>query len=484
MLDDGPRRAADRLGFTDEEIDGGGLRVTTTFTKKAMDAAEEGVLEAQAGGLRRQAAAHRCRRVEPGTGAVRGFYGGQDYLDSQINWAVAGGQAGSTFKPFALAAAHQGRASRSRTPSRATRRIELADGTDVENQGDDRLRLGVSLLTATENSINTAFIDLTAGMDERAEKIIETAERPGHPAGEAGQARGPASPATRRASSRPTGVALGSQTVSPINMANAYATIANGGGRAEPLHHREGRRRRRRDALQPQGRGPTGRRRGHRRRRRPTRCSRSSRPAPATAALGARPPGRRQDRHRHQRRGEVSSAWFAGFTPQLATAVMYVRGEGNGQLDGWLPSYFGGDYPAETWTAVMHRGDGGRSPIEEFPPAGVRRRRRARGGPRAVHAAAAADSRPRSRRRTEDADRRSRPTPTEPTRRRPSRPPTAEPTTPSEPTAAADADRRPPTESARSDRPTTAGTPAGERRPPGRPVGGRPCGSAVRVTAR
>ena len=42
--------------------------------------------------------------VEPGTGAVRGIYAGQDYLDSQLNWAIEGGQAGSTFKPFALAA--------------------------------------------------------------------------------------------------------------------------------------------------------------------------------------------------------------------------------------------------------------------------------------------------------------------------------------------------------------------------------------------
>ncbi len=48
---------------------------------------------------------------------------------------------------------------------------------------------------------------------------------------------------------------------------------------------------------------------------------------------------------------EVSSAWFVGYTPQLSTAVMYVRGDGDDQLDGWLPSYFGAVYPAQTWTA-------------------------------------------------------------------------------------------------------------------------------------
>ena len=34
-----------RLGFDDAQIDSGGLRVETTFTRKAMKAAEEGVLD-------------------------------------------------------------------------------------------------------------------------------------------------------------------------------------------------------------------------------------------------------------------------------------------------------------------------------------------------------------------------------------------------------------------------------------------------------
>jgi membrane peptidoglycan carboxypeptidase len=64
--------------------------------------------------------------------------------------------------------------------------------------------------------------------------------------------------------------------------------------------------------------------------------------------------------------GDVVSAWFTGYTPQLSTSVVYLRGKGNGRLDGWLPSYFGGDYPAETWTAVMRRAMEG-LPVEEFP---------------------------------------------------------------------------------------------------------------------
>ena len=55
----GRRTSCSRLGFTEEEIDGGGLRVTTTFTQKAMAAAEEGVLEQRPEGFDGGAAARR-----------------------------------------------------------------------------------------------------------------------------------------------------------------------------------------------------------------------------------------------------------------------------------------------------------------------------------------------------------------------------------------------------------------------------------------
>ncbi len=67
----------------------------------------------------------------------------------------------------------------------------------------------------------------------------------------------------------------------------------------------------------------------------------------------------------------MSSSWYAGFTAQYSTAVMYVRGVGNGQLDGWLPSYFGGDFPADTWRQVMDRVMDGEEPIELAEPAYV-----------------------------------------------------------------------------------------------------------------
>jgi membrane peptidoglycan carboxypeptidase len=65
--------------------------------------------------------------------------------------------------------------------------------------------------------------------------------------------------------------------------------------------------------------------------------------------------------------GDVVTSWFVGFTPQVATAVMYVRGNGRKPLDGWLPSYFGADYPTATWAATMSALMEG-LPVEDFPP--------------------------------------------------------------------------------------------------------------------
>jgi len=224
------RDELNRLGFEDEEIDGQGLRITTTFTEKAMDAAKQGVIEARPEGFGDKQLHVGVASVEPGSGAVRGFYGGQDYLQSQLNWAVAGGQAGSILKPFALAAGIKAGYSLKDTFD-GNSPIEIGD-TEFENQGDESFGQ-VDLITATQQSINTAFIDLTNSIPDGPEQVIETANDLGIP---------PAKP-TKKTEGIPSstpglepnvGVALGSATVSPINMANAYATIANGGEAAEP----------------------------------------------------------------------------------------------------------------------------------------------------------------------------------------------------------------------------------------------------------
>ena len=334
--------------FTDDEINGGGLRITTTLDPKMMDAAKQGVLDAKPEGFGDKFLHIGVASVEPGTGALRGFYAGQDYLKSQLNWAVEGGQAGSTFKAFALAAAlKDGYALKDTFQGDSP--FVLADGSEVVNEQDSDEGT-VSLLTATEKSVNTAFTDLTLAMDDGPEKIIEMANAMGIPPDKGKNTHG--FPEHSEGLKPDITVALGSATISPINMANAYATIANGGVAAEPyliekvesadgevLYNHKVRTDRVVSAdiaadvsyaLQQVVEVGTG-----------------------TAALALDRPAAGKTGTATNGKDEVSSAWFAGFTPQMSTAVMYVRGTGNEELKGWLPSYFGGAFPTETWTAVM-----------------------------------------------------------------------------------------------------------------------------------
>lgn len=358
------RKELQRLGFSEQDIDGGGLKVTTTFTKKAMNAAREGVAEERPEGFGKNLHV-AVASVEPGTGAVRGFFAGQDYLQSQINWAVSGGQAGSTFKPFAVAAGIEAGFELKDTFDGNSPYYPPGGGRPFENQGNQPYGR-VNLTKATQDSINTAFIDMTLAIPDGPQKIIDTAVKMGIPPETA--ANPPYGfPASSPGLEPQTGVSLGSQTVSPINMANGYATIANRGVRAdayiiEKVEDANGEVKYTHkvtdDRALPEGVSDDvgyalqqvvklG----------------SGRP---TLGLG-RPAGGKTGTATNGK-GEVSSAWFVGYTPQLSTAVMYVRGKGNEQLKDWLPSYFGGGYPAATWTNVMERALEGQD-VEDLPGA-------------------------------------------------------------------------------------------------------------------
>ncbi|WP_170219358.1 transglycosylase domain-containing protein [Nocardioides litoris] len=362
--------------FTEEEVDGGGLRIETTIDKSMMSAMERGVeeirpTEATDTFTKPQALHVGAATVQPGTGALKAFYGGQDYLKSQLNWAVAGGQAGSTFKPFAVAAAlKDGFSLDDRFDGNSP--IEIGD-TEFENQGDRDYGSAVTLTAATQDSINTAFIDLTDSMSDGPQKIIDTAEAMGIPP-EKARPRNTGIPNNTRGLEPNTGVALGSQTVSPVNMATGYATIANEGvfnpvyvidkvtdrnGTVLYQHKVTEKRALSADiasdvsyAMQQVVSGGSG----------------------DLAQLDDGRPTAGKTGTATNDEGDVVSSWFAGFTPQLATAVVYVRGTGVGKLDGWLPysaevgrdGYFGGNYPARTFNAIMN-GELEGADVEEFP---------------------------------------------------------------------------------------------------------------------
>ncbi len=374
------RKELNSLGYSDQEIDGGGLRITTTFDPKAMSDIAAAVKQVRPGtGFDGQRITDQelhvgVAAVEPGTGALRGFYGGQDYLKSQINWAATGGMVGSTMKAVTLATAITEGFSLKDT-FEGNSPYEFPDGLEVNNEGTGPDGLGndygsaVSAITATEESINTAYVDMSASMEDGPQKIYDMGRSMGIP-GDQPAKKFPGIP-SRSPDFLPedTLITLGKARVSPINMANAYATIAAQGKRAdvhvvetvtdasgEELYHVKASEQEVIDrdisadvsyALQQVVENGTGR---------------------AALELGRPAAGKTGTATKEDGEGDtyVSSSWFVGYTPQLATAVMYVRGDGDDRIDQWLPSYFGATYPAQTWTAAMAGLMEG-LPEEEFP---------------------------------------------------------------------------------------------------------------------
>ncbi len=342
-----------KLGYSDQEIVGGGLQVTTTFRRKEMEAAETGVTSVRPDlkGIHASAAI-----VDVKNGALRGMYAGQDYLKSQLNWAREGGAPGSAFKPFALAAGlDYGYSLESTFDGNSP--IDI-NGTEFVNEGEGggfSYGSAITLLTATEKSVNTAYIDMASSMDGGVEKIIDTAVEMGIPRDSPGL-------------DPSLSIVLGSATISAMDMANAYGTIADEGQAKDWF-------------VIEQIKGPQGGNE-YKHKVKTEEAISSDIAADVSYALQqvtatgtgtnantiGRPVAGKTGTATNDD-GDVRSSWFVGYTPQLATAVYYSRGDGNQPLDGYLPSFYGGDYPAQTWAAIMSAALEGVEPAEFPPPA-------------------------------------------------------------------------------------------------------------------
>ncbi len=157
--------------------------------------------------------------LEPATGAVRAWVGGRDYRESQFDRvSQARRQAGSAFKPIVYAAAFEAGVA---TPATLLEDapLELMSGGRLWKPAndDDEFRGWVTARSAIEQSLNipTARLALQIGLP----RVVDTARAVG---------------ITSRLQPVPA-IALGAFEVAPIELATAYATIANRGVRP-PVH--------------------------------------------------------------------------------------------------------------------------------------------------------------------------------------------------------------------------------------------------------
>ncbi len=341
-----------KLGYSESDILGGGYDIVTTIGYERQQAAERAMATVPPKGLDELHSA--LVSIAPGNGAVRAMYGGPDYLKNSINWATVGTQPGSTFKAFAVVAAlEDGFSLKTKLDGSSPLRVGQGSyAADIENQGDSGGKSfgDVNLQYATEKSINTAFVDLTLQMSggKNADPSIGAKKVP-----EAANAAGIPKAITDKIDPVAT-TPLGYAPVPPIDMANAYATLAAGGLRAEwyvidhivaPTGARVYQHEVKTEQTIPADvagdtivamRGVVDRGTG----------TRAKLGCPTGGKTGTATAGPNDDQH-------VSSSWFVGYTPKAATAVMFNRGVGNEDLENYLRPFYGGTYPAGTFRAFM-----------------------------------------------------------------------------------------------------------------------------------
>lgn len=342
------QKELNKLGFSDDKLMIGGLKVTTTLNKKAQEAAVLAVSK-EAPKKAPDDLHIGLAAVRPGTGAILAMYGGPDYVERQLNNATQGiTQAGSSFKPFALIAALEAGVALDTVWSGKSPQTFDDNGKpyEVANYGKKSFK-NLTLLEATEKSVNTVYVPL--GIAIGPEKVIDAARRAGIP---------------EQVEMVPTpSVVLGVASPKVLDVANSYATFAAQGVYAKPflvveVGNRNG------GVLykaNPQGQEVFGK----------------EVMADLTYALqsvvkyGSGAAAQKLGRPAAGKTGtsqENSSAWWNGYTPQIAASVAFYRDDSTETLRGigGMRTLTGGSFPARIWTEFMKGALKG-EPVIDFP---------------------------------------------------------------------------------------------------------------------
>jgi penicillin-binding protein 1A len=208
---------------------GGGLSITTSLDLDMQKAARAAVAENLPTPGDPDAA---VVTIDNKSGEVLAMVGGRNFNKSKLNLATqpcegCGRQAGSAFKPFTLAAALEQDYSLNASwygPSSITIPDESCAGPDglwtPVNAGDGEAGT-FTLLAATEHSVNTVYAQLISDMEDGPAAVVSMAHALG----------------IKSDLPQVCSVTLGSVQVNPLEMTNAYSTLADHGvyHRANPL---------------------------------------------------------------------------------------------------------------------------------------------------------------------------------------------------------------------------------------------------------
>jgi membrane peptidoglycan carboxypeptidase len=347
-------------GLTQAQLDLGGYKIVTTINRgdqRALEKAERAVIPHNNTGTPESGAAS----IKPGNGAVEALYGGRRYChapeknkDACVDLSGYTGQwarpPGSSFKAFTLIAALKKGISLS---SRFNGPPEVSvDGTTIHNSSPGESCYNCTLLRAFAQSVNTIFVPLAEQVGPQ--NVVDAAYDAGIPK-------------SRNLAAVPD-ITLGPDQVAPVELADAYATVAAGGVQADPYLV---------SSVTTSGGQRIFAAKPHLTRVFPADVmsdvtyAMTKVLAPGGTAYGHALAGR-PSAGKTGTTDNNTNAWFTGFTPQLCTSVWIgnvdptqtVEGAGVGEV-------FGGTLPAEIWQQMMDAALAGK-PAVPFPvPAGV-----------------------------------------------------------------------------------------------------------------
>jgi penicillin-binding protein 1A len=333
----GPKRAA----F-------GGLRVQTTLSARMQGAADTAIASHL---VTPGDPAAALVAIDPQTGAIKAMTSlvpGEKQPDFNLA-SQAHRQAGSAFKTFTLTAALEDGISLNSVwtgPPALTipdPRCENESGPwQVHNYADEAAGT-MPLVSAIANSVNTIFAQVVVKVGP--DRVAEVAHRMGI-----------------RSSLQPVcSITLGSQAVTPLEMADAFATLADRG-----VHHA------------PFAITRVGSPRGVLLREKNSHATRAvpqdiadqvtfalqhviTQGTGTAAAIGRPAAGKTGTGENFQ------DAWFCGYVPQLATCVWVGYPQGEIPMDNveGIPGVFGGSLPAEIWHDFMSAAVS-RMPVSDF----------------------------------------------------------------------------------------------------------------------
>jgi membrane peptidoglycan carboxypeptidase len=337
--------------ITDDMVKYGGMKIDTSIDKSAQDAAVAQVGELLAGNLSDGARPADNMKIglvsiDPATGGIVSLYGGPDFLTEEFNRVTQDKiQAGSTFKPFTLISALQEGIPLTTTYSgKSPQTLDGWDSTGkaVTNFGGESFGR-INLIKATAQSVNTVYAQLNLEVGPETTAAV---------AAQAG--------VTTPVGTNPANV-LGSDAVHPLDMASAYATIAAQGVYHKPFIVAQA-------SYDDGSVAYTGETPGEQR-------FDSAVIADATYAMQQvvqdgsgkqwiKPLGR-PIAGKTGTSTDNKSAWFVGFTPQVATAVAFSAVGENGSdpvtITPWgenargtaLTEITGATWPSALWAAYM-----------------------------------------------------------------------------------------------------------------------------------